>query len=64
MTETTKPSQPHFLRDVLQCPECGNTELEAVSDGDDTNFLCHECGSCWHWDLGYMMRVPVGRARR
>jgi len=49
----------HLLRDELACPNCGNDVLEAVSDGTQTNFLCHRCWSCWHAELGYMEAVPV-----
>lgn len=41
------------------CPRCGNDVLEAVSDGSQTNFLCHECWTCWHISLGRMARVTV-----
>jgi hypothetical protein len=41
------------------CPAC-NGGLIAVSDGDMTNFLCAECGRCWHVELGRASRVdPV-----
>ena len=39
------------------CPSCGSTSLLAVSDGEDTNFLCGACGSCWHVELGWVRRV-------
>lgn len=46
------------LHGVLQCPSCANEDLEAVTDGDLTNFLCRACWTCWHWNLGYLRRVP------
>jgi hypothetical protein len=49
----------HALRGELSCPHCGNDVLEAVSDGFQTNFLCHKCSTCWHWGLGSMLPVPV-----
>ncbi|MFI5042614.1 MAG: hypothetical protein ACHQNA_12335 [Acidimicrobiales bacterium] len=54
---TATPSQ--LLRGEFACPRCGNDTLEAVSDGTQTNFLCHECWTCWHIELGYMAPVPV-----
>lgn len=43
-----------------RCWECGSPSLRAVSDGDDTNFVCPSCGACWHVALGRVHRVdPV-----
>jgi hypothetical protein len=39
------------------CPECGNGLLQAVSDGDLTNFVCPGCGCCWHAELSSVRRV-------
>ena len=40
------------------CPECGNGRLHAVVDDEGTtNFLCRECGSCWHTELEWSCRV-------
>ncbi len=39
------------------CPECGNGLLEAVSDGELTNFVCPQCGSCWHPELDWVHRI-------
>ena len=40
------------------CPECGNGRLEGVVDDDGTtNFLCRDCGSCWHTELEWSRRV-------
>lgn len=39
------------------CPTCGNGQLTPVSDGEDTNFLCRDCGACWHVCLGWVDRV-------
>jgi len=52
-------SSTHLLRGELACSHCGNDVLEAVSDGTQTNFLCHTCWTCWHVELGYMAPVPV-----
>ena len=43
------------------CPECGNGRLEAVVDDEGTtNFLCRDCGNCWHAELEWSCRVdPV-----
>jgi hypothetical protein len=40
------------------CAECGNGRLEAVVDDvGTTNFLCRECGSCWHTEPKWSRRV-------
>ena len=48
-----------FVKDAFACPRCHNDELEAVTDGSQTNFLCHRCWTCWHVELGYIAPVPV-----
>lgn len=46
--------------DGFVCPNCGSSRFEAVTDGDDVNFLCLSCALCWHVELGYVSRVdPV-----
>ena len=35
-----------------KCSSCGSEELEAVSDGELTNFFCAACHRCWHVELG------------
>lgn len=48
------------VRSLFECPDCGGDRLEAVSDGELTNFRCTSCGSCWHLELGWVSRVdPV-----
>lgn len=42
-----------------RCPACGAGGLEAVSDGERTNFFCHSCARCWHMELNVMTRVDV-----
>lgn len=43
------------------CPGCGNGRCKAVSDGDLTNFLCEDCGACWHPEVSLVHRVdPAG----
>ncbi|HET9442730.1 MAG TPA: hypothetical protein VFO65_05365 [Acidimicrobiales bacterium] len=61
--EKTAEHQGHYLHAVVACGRCGNDELEAVSDGEDTNFLCHRCWTCWHWELGAMSPVPPETCR-
>jgi uncharacterized protein YbjT (DUF2867 family) len=39
------------------CPACGSTQLQTVTDGEYTNFLCERCARCWHIDLGHVSRV-------
>ena len=39
------------------CPACGSGDLDAVSDGELTNFLCRACLRCWHVELGWVQRV-------
>jgi hypothetical protein len=51
--------EPHLLQGELSCPRCGNDVLEAVSDGIQTNFLCHQCWTCWHWELGWIVPIPA-----
>ena len=59
MPEPDHPIGPMLLAGEFACPRCGNDVLEAVTDGRDTNFLCHRCWTCWHVELGYMTPVPV-----
>ena len=40
-----------------ECPDCSAGGLEAVSDGELSNFWCPSCGSCWHIELGNARRV-------
>ena len=50
---------PILLEGTLVCPRCGNDVMESVSDGLETHFLCLECWTCWHVELGYMTPVPT-----
>lgn len=36
-----------------RCPDCRSDRLLAVFDGEKVKFLCDECMSCWHVELGY-----------
>jgi hypothetical protein len=49
------------------CPSCGEPAPEAVWDGSRTNFLCHQCGTCWHLGMGWVWathcELPEARAR-
>jgi hypothetical protein len=42
---------------VGPCPECGNGKLDAVFDQELINFLCRNCGCCWHPELDWVQRV-------
>lgn len=39
------------------CPECGNGTLRPVAVRATTNFLCQECGACWHAEFDWVRRV-------
>ena len=39
------------------CLNCGPVELHPVFDGELTNYFCPLCGSCWHFELGFVVRV-------
>jgi hypothetical protein len=49
-----------LTRAVMLCPECGAEQLEAVTDREMTNFLCHACWNCWHVELGRVHRIDPG----
>lgn len=40
-----------------ECPRCGASAFLAVTDGDEVNFVCTECGACLHVELGYVAIV-------
>jgi hypothetical protein len=42
---------------VGPCPECGEGTLQPVFDTELTNFLCRDCGACWHPELAWVHRV-------
>ena len=54
---------PTHLRGLLsgplldRCPACHATGLVTMTDVDETNFRCPNCGRCWHLGLGYVSRV-------
>jgi hypothetical protein len=58
-TEPTTDTGGHSsaLGWLHRCPGCASDELEAVSDGELVNFLCGECGRCWHVAHGWVARV-------
>jgi len=58
MSATHDQTRPVLIEDQFACPRCHNGILEAVTDGSETNFLCHGCWTCWHVELGYMAPVP------
>ena len=45
---------------VGPCPRCGHGLLQAVFDGELTNFVCTECNACWHGELAWVKRVDPG----
>lgn len=47
----------HVVKGLMRCLTCGSDELEAVTDGETTNFLCRACWNCWHLELGWVHRV-------
>lgn len=57
MTGDAVRPEPHFVEGVVECLRCGNGVLEAVSDGEETRFLCHTCWTCWSWELGFVSPV-------
>jgi len=59
MSATHDRTRPVFLEGQFACPRCGSGILEAVTDGSQTNFLCHRCWTCWHVELGYIAPVPA-----
>jgi hypothetical protein len=44
--------------EIFECPTCGAGRLEAVHNGERTNFRCAVCHDCWHLELGWVSRVP------
>ena len=55
-------SKPFGLREYW-CQVCRRTRwpsnLEAVSDGETTNFRCLACAACWHLERGYISLVDA-----
>lgn len=57
---TSGPSAAHVGRVVVglfECLECGGESFHAISVGEETNFRCTDCGSCWHVELGWVSPV-------
>lgn len=48
--------EPSGLGAATRCPACAG-RLRVVSDEEMTNFLCRECGRCWHVELSRVSRV-------
>jgi len=48
-----------FDRPLRCCPTCGSEQLEPVVEGatQDVHFLCRNCGTYWHVELGFVHRV-------
>lgn len=38
------------VRQLEWCPGCGSGNVRGVVAGDIANFLCRECGCCWHFE--------------
>ena len=50
---------------VGPCLECGDGRLEPVFDGELSNFLCRNCGACWHPELEWVhFARGLGREER
>ena len=45
------------VHELLECPTCHGTDLEAVTPKYATNFRCVKCHRCWHFELGWVHRV-------
>ena len=46
------------MKQALNCPACGRDDFEIVRSYDDRiNFLCTNCGTCWHQWAGYLISV-------
>jgi hypothetical protein len=40
------------------CPRCANTKLlVAIDHRQQRNYLCPDCGMCWHREFGQLRRV-------
>ena len=48
---------PASVYGLAGCPQCGPVELHPVWDGELVNFYCPLCGTCWHAELGWIVRV-------
>jgi hypothetical protein len=57
--ETHQYTPRLFGKPLAQCPTCRSAELEPVVEVDtgEVHFRCHDCGRCWHVELGYVHRV-------
>lgn len=53
----TRSCEERTTSRILVCPTCEHNVMEAVSDGEMTNFRCLSCGACWHIELGWVSRV-------
>lgn len=54
--EKSASHHPAGLGAMTHCPSCRG-ELVAVRDQGTTNFLCEDCGRCWHVEMGFVHRV-------
>jgi hypothetical protein len=48
------------VKGLFSCRVCGSDEMEAMSDGEGTNFLCNDCWTCWNLEMGLVRRVTPG----
>lgn len=51
--------QSALFRPFDTCPGCRAVGLQAITAGDQANFLCSACDSRWHVDLGWVHRVDT-----
>lgn len=49
--------QERPARRLEWCPGCGSWNVRAVMAGDRANFLCRECGCCWHLETDQFRAV-------
>jgi len=61
---TVKELQHHlFERPLPYCPSCASTELAPVARDGNVDYMCRQCSSCWHVELGAYWRVDCPPAR-
>ena len=56
-SRTTASGWKPDWKPIDTCPACGAVELRRVFDGELMNFLCPQCMSCWHVELGFIHRI-------
>jgi hypothetical protein len=48
---------PTMVGPLARCPGCRSSQLRAVCDGEDTNFVCLSCLACWRVAMGFVSLV-------